>query len=77
MSKLFKSFKKGSKKILNVLTGGASKKLLDKPQAAPEPEPMAMPDEEDIRRARRRSLASQANRGGRASTILSDGDQLG
>jgi hypothetical protein len=78
MSKLFKSFKKGSKKILSVLTGGASKKLTDRPKAVPEPEPVAMPDEDEIRRARRKSLASQANRGGRASTVLTDDlDRLG
>lgn len=77
MSKLFKSFKKGSKKILSVLTGGASKAITDRPKAVPEPAPVPMPDEEDIRRARRRSLAAQANRGGRASTILTDEDRLG
>lgn len=36
-----------------------------------------MPDEEDIRRAKRRSTAAQLQRAGRASTILSDSDRLG
>lgn len=47
--------------------------------SAPVPETpvVPMPDEEDLRRARRRSSASQMRRSGRSSTILSDSDQLG
>lgn len=44
------------------------------------PDPVAMPDEEEIRRGRRRSLAMQRMRRGRASTILTDtgvSDSLG
>ena len=36
-----------------------------------------MPDEEDIRRAKRRSMATQMQRAGRTSTILSDSGRLG
>jgi hypothetical protein len=36
-----------------------------------------MPDEEDIRRAKRRSTASQLQRSGRSSTILSNANGLG
>lgn len=43
--------------------------------AAPKVVPMA--DEAAIQQTRRRSLAQQAARGGRQSTILSQGDTLG
>lgn len=43
----------------------------------PPPPVVPMPDEEDIRRAKRRSTAAQMQRAGRASTILSDSDRLG
>lgn len=41
------------------------------------PPVVPMPDEEDIRRARRRSTVAQLGRSGRAATILSDSDRLG
>lgn len=43
-----------------------------KPAAAPAP----LPDEEAIRRSQRKLLGARAGRTGRASTVLSDGDQL-
>lgn len=50
-------------------------------EAMAEPEPvMPLPDDEAARRARRRSIAGQMRRRGRASTILTDstiGDPLG
>ena len=39
------------------------------------PKVMPTPDDEAMRRARRRSLASQLGRRGRQSTILSQGDE--
>lgn len=46
------------------------------PKAPKVTEPTVMPteDSELVREAKRRSLVAQANRGGRASTILSDTD---
>lgn len=41
------------------------------------PPVVPLPDEEDIKRAKRRSAASQLQRSGRAATILSDSDRLG
>jgi hypothetical protein len=62
--------------------GMAASSLLspkEKPPVAAPAAPAVMPiaDDESVRRARRRSLAMQLNRGGRDSTILSDGDTLG
>jgi hypothetical protein len=57
--------------------------LTKEPEAPPPPElddPVAIPDEEEMRKSRRRSLADQRLRRGRASTILTaDGatDALG
>jgi hypothetical protein len=43
-----------------------------------EPAPVVpMPDEEDIKRAKRRATAAQLQRSGRQSTILTDSDRLG
>lgn len=67
-----------------VLSGGSA--LLgvldkDKPAAPPPVEPPTpLPDDEAMRKARRRSITSQMARRGRASTILTDqgtGDALG
>jgi hypothetical protein len=44
---------------------------------APPPPVVPMPDEEDIKRAKRRSAAAQLQRSGRQSTILTDSDRLG
>jgi hypothetical protein len=50
-----------------------------KKQAAPTPEEptpvMPLADDEEIRRARRTSVARQMARGGRSSTILSQGSE--
>ena len=56
--------------------------MLDKPdKAAPPPlePPTPMPDEEALKKARRRSISAQLGRRGRQSTILTDtgGDALG
>jgi len=40
-------------------------------------EPTPLPDEDAIARQRRRAVAQQAGRGGRASTIFSQGEGLG
>lgn len=63
------------------MAGDAIVKTADKGLGAPksvEPAPLAMPDEEEIRRAQRRSVAARAGRSGRASTILTgDRETLG
>lgn len=70
---------KGLGKVANLATGGilgAAVRAVGgkkKPKAAPTPEPvMPIADDEDVRRARRRSITKQLQRGGRESTILSD-----
>lgn len=55
--------------------GTAIVKATTAPEAPPPVAPL--PDEEDIKRARRRSTTAQLQRSGRASTILSDSDRLG
>lgn len=67
-----------------VLSGGAALMgILDKPDkpAAPPPleSPAPLPDEEALKKARRRSISAQLGRRGRQSTILTDtgGDALG
>lgn len=42
-----------------------------------EPAVMPTPDDAEVQRARRRSLAAQRQRSGRASTVLSQGESLG
>lgn len=56
------------------LLGGKKKK-----SAAPTGGPIVMPlpDDEAVKRARKAAIAKQIGRGGRSSTILSDGDSLG
>ena len=44
-------------------------------QADPRQTVMPMPDDEEVRRARRRSTARQMGRGGRLSTILTEGSE--
>ena len=78
MSKVFKSFKKGSTAIARALGYDKVIKPLRKKGTPPPIEGEAIPDEEDLRRARQRSLAAQAARTGRSSTILTDDeDTLG
>jgi len=66
-----------------VLSGGSALMgALNKPDAAAPPpvEPATpMPDEEALKKARRRSISAQLGRRGRQSTILTDtgGDALG
>lgn len=54
-----------------------SKKLfgLKKPKVAPAPV-MPLPDDEEVRRARKRSIVRQLGRSGRSSTILTS-DRMG
>jgi len=52
---------------------GFGKKKSGSPQAAPAPV-MPIADDEAVKRARRRSVASQMQRGGRTSTMLTDSD---
>jgi hypothetical protein len=54
---------------------GATDKVIGKPKGQAAPAPLAMADEEEIRRAQRRALASRVGRTGRSSTILSSGDE--
>jgi hypothetical protein len=68
MSKLWKSMERGSKKIARTMTGG----LLFPKHAAP---PLPLPDEEEIKRNQRRTLAARAGKTGRGSTILSGNDE--
>jgi hypothetical protein len=81
-SDTWESFKEGSKRIGETLgyekAGVTPKSDKTKRQiAASIPPVIPMPDEEDLRRQRRRRLAGQAG-AGRAATILSeDDDQLG
>lgn len=56
------------------IIGGGKKKAA----AVEAPDPtMPVADDEAVRLARKRSIAAQMNRGGRSSTILSEGDSLG
>jgi hypothetical protein len=51
---------------------------LVKAETPEQPAPVVpMPDEEDIKRAKRRKTAAQLQRSGRQSTILTDSDRLG
>lgn len=75
MGKLVKGgFKMFDKAFGTHLGGRGSKKAAP---AASDPV-MPLPDDEAVRAARRRSIAQQSGRSGRASTILTDsGDKLG
>ena len=72
-----------AKKILKVATFGIlGSNLFGGKKKAPEPEkgPVVMPiaDDEEVRRAKKRSIIEQMSRGGRSSTMLSsDSDSLG
>lgn len=65
------------------VVGGAVNGILGlKKKKAAEPEDgpkiMPLPDDEAVKQARKRSIAAQMQRGGRASTLLSDSsDTLG
>ena len=73
MGKLIKSMKSGSKKIGRALGFDAViPSLKKKPDITP-PTPMA--DEEEVRRAMRRSLAARAGKGGRSATNLTGDDE--
>jgi hypothetical protein len=61
----------GAGAIGGTILGGAMNKP---PPAIQAPPVMPTPDDEAVKRARRRSLAAQLGRRGRQSTILSQGD---
>lgn len=71
-----------AKKILNVATFGLlGSSLLKKKKSVsttstPVPT-MPLPDDEAVARARKEAIIRQRARGGRSSTILTDGDMLG
>lgn len=71
MSKAIKKVVKASTSILGM--GGEGEKM-PRPGKA---KVMPSPDDEATKLARRRSIASQVKRGGRASTILTDRETLG
>lgn len=75
----------GTHALTNALGGVVGKKsptftdVINRPQLTPAPV-VPLPDQQQIDEAKRRSLAMQLGRGGRASTILSDSsnsDRLG
>lgn len=73
-----------AKKILNVATFGLAGALLGKKKkpaeaAAPTERVMPLPDDEEVKRARKLSMLRQRGRSGRSSTILtgSSGSTLG
>jgi len=74
------TIKKTAKKVVasplffGGLFGDTIPEILETPEIPqPPPEPvMPIPDDEAAKRAKRRSLALQRQRGGRQSTILSD-----
>lgn len=75
--KIFKGIGKVALGPIGMLVG---KKLLGggKKKAAPAPEPvMPIADDQSVLLARKRSIAEQRKRGGRASTILTDNEPLG
>lgn len=79
MSGLDKSIRKRTPKELRSGVAGKLDKSVEEgwqsmnPKAPPEEAPIPMPDEEEIKRNKRRGQTSRG--GGRASTILTGGDQ--
>lgn len=75
--KIIKSVGKVALGAVGSIIGG--KLLGSKKKSAPEPGPIVMPiaDDEAAKAARKRSIAAQMKRGGRSSTILSEGSTLG
>jgi hypothetical protein len=66
-------------KAIAGIVGGGSPKAIKAPKPAPLPpvqKPTPMPDEEAIRKSKLKEAAMR-RRGGRADTILTDGDDLG
>ena len=53
------------------------KALFQGPPKMPKPKTVLMPDEKALADAKKRSIAAQKNRSGRASTMLSESDSLG
>lgn len=61
---------------VNGILGLKKKKKPDEPEDGPKI--MPLPDDEAVKQARKKSIAAQMQRGGRASTLLSDSsDTLG
>lgn len=74
--KIFKGIGKLALGTVGMALGIGGKKK----EKAPEKGPVVMPisDDEEVRRARKRSIIEQMSRGGRQSTMLSaDSDSLG
>ena len=65
--------KKVVKSVSGILGAGGAPKI---PQP-PKPKVMPSPDDDAAKLAKRRSIATQVKRGGRASTILTDKETLG
>ena len=67
--------------MIDMLMGGAEPPLptvFASPVEPPKVEPVtAMPNEDEVKSAKRRSVARQRARSGRASTIFSEGEGLG
>lgn len=67
----------GIARAVTGLFGGGSPSTIFAPAPAPEPVPvMPTPDDEAVKAARRKSIAAQRSRRGRASTIFTE-DPLG
>lgn len=66
----------GALGLVTSLLSGGDEPDVQAPPEAPKPEPvkpMPAPDDAAVKRAKRRSIATQAARGGRASTVLTRG----
>lgn len=76
--KIFKTVTKLAGGVVGGILGKALFGGGKKSAAAPEtPNVMPTPDDEAVKRARRRSIVEQMNRDGRQSTILSEDSGLG
>lgn len=68
-------FKSIAKAVVSIFTGPETPKVPKAPEVKP-PETMPIPDDAKVAQAQRRSILSQRNRSGRASTIFTE-DGLG
>ena len=84
MGGIFKKVTKAFTGLLGGILGGAQKAPEPPPEPVPvvtPPTPVPLPDDEAVAAAKRRSIAKQMQRSGRASTMLTQdpvtGDTLG
>ena len=63
--------------IMKLFGGGSAPKPISVKAIEPKPVTMPTPDDTAAREARRKLIAAQASRGGRASTILTDSSTYG